>query len=423
LASAPLIPLFTVIRRVRRGAKGWLWGGLGLALAVSGRGQSAATEPPLTLSQAVEIALAANPGLAASRLQPEVARAGIEVARQRPNPELTIEETNEAPHDAATWAQAFETAGKRRRRIALAEAGVAVSEAELARAVAELRNRVRRAFYSLVAAQRRRIETASRLELAERTREVAQARFESGDVPRLDVLQMELAAAQADNDLQEALSLERAAQNELNLLLARSLAAPTEVRGTLEEGTIPVATILLQETQASNLELAALDRGIAEQQARVALARAERMPDPVLQGTVTHRAAPEFDWGWHAAVTLPLPLFRRSAALQVEERTLDQLVVARAARAGEIAAAADAARTRTAAQWSRVERFRDQVLPRAEEIESLAKESYRSGQTGLPALLQALQATREVRLQAIQAGADYQTALAELESAMGVSLP
>jgi len=71
----------------------------------------------------------------------------------------------------------------------LAEAGVAVREAELARAALDLSGRVRRAFYAVLAGQRRRAETEGQLRLAERTRDVARARFESGDVPRLDVVQ------------------------------------------------------------------------------------------------------------------------------------------------------------------------------------------------------------------------------------------
>ena len=52
----------------------------------------------------------------------------------------------------------------------------------------------------------------------------------------------------------------------------------------------------------------------------------------------------------------------------------------------------------------------------------MAEESYRSGQTGLPAYLQTLQAARDIRRGALQAGLDYQLALADLERAMGIAL-
>lgn len=386
--------------------------------------QSAPAEAPLTLRQAVDLALAASPGLVAARRQAEAARARIDVARLRPDPQLTLEESLETPKDAVTLAQTVETAGKRRRRVELAEAGVASGEAALARAVADVRNRVRRAFYALIAAQRQLAETEEELRLAERTRDVARARFESGDVPRLDVLQAELANAQADNERQAAAGLLEAARAGLNTLLARPPSASIAVSGELAEGTVPSADAAAQIALTASTELAALDRGLAEQAARLALTRAEQVPDPVIEGSVTHRAEPEFDWGWRAALTFALPLSqRRGAAARVEEQTLAALQAERDARAAEIRGEVYAAAARAAAGRSEAERFRDQILPRAVEIESMAEDSYRTGQTGLPALLQALQTTREVRLRALQAGADYQASLADLESAMGAPLP
>jgi outer membrane protein TolC len=76
----------------------------------------------------------------------------------------------------------------------------------------------------------------------------------------------------------------------------------------------------------------------------------------------------------------------------------------------------------TAAQGQAL-RFRDDILPRAVEVEALAEESYRAGETGLVALLQALQAARDTRLRAVQAGLDFQIALADLEQALGAPLP
>ena len=53
----------------------------------------------------------------------------------------------------------------------------------------------------------------------------------------------------------------------------------------------------------------------------------------------------------------------------------------------------------------------------------MAEDSYRLGQTGIAAFLQALQATRDARLRSLQAAADFQTALADLERAIGAPLP
>ncbi len=111
---------------------------------------------PLTLDEAMTAALAASPALAAARLSREEARARGDVAGQRPNPELSFEESpQDFPRDTAALSVPIETGGKRRRRIEVAQAQARTGEAELARLMAETRNQVRRAYFGLTAAQRR----------------------------------------------------------------------------------------------------------------------------------------------------------------------------------------------------------------------------------------------------------------------------
>ena len=56
-------------------------------------------------------------------------------------------------------------------------------------------------------------------------------------------------------------------------------------------------------------------------------------------------------------------------------------------------------------------------------MEQLAQDSYQLGQTGIAALLQALQASRDVRLRSIDAVSQFQTAITDLERSIGVPLP
>jgi cobalt-zinc-cadmium efflux system outer membrane protein len=63
------------------------------------------------------------------------------------------------------------------------------------------------------------------------------------------------------------------------------------------------------------------------------------------------------------------------------------------------------------------------ILPRAQQVETMAEDSYRAGQTGLVVLLQTLQTTRDTRLQALDTALSFQKALADLERAIGAPLP
>ncbi|HEX3128372.1 MAG TPA: TolC family protein [Thermoanaerobaculia bacterium] len=388
-------------------------------------GQQSPPEPPLTFEEAVAIALSASPGLAAARLGREEAQARRDVARQRPNPELSIEEQDpELPRDAATLALPIETGGKRRRRIAFAEAQARSGEAELARLTAETRNQVRRAYFGLAAAQRRAAGAAELQRLTERARDAARARFEAGDVPRLDALQADLAAAQAAGETDKARGALAGARAGLNALLLRPLDQPLAVSDSLDSGRVPPLDEAVRVALDASTELSALDLGIAEQQAQVELARAEAVPDVTVAGTVTHESPPEFDWGTRAAVTVELPIFTRGRAqVRLEEATLARLKAEREAAAARVRGEVYAAAANVEVQRQALLRFRDTILPQAAEVERMAEDSYRSGQTDLAALLQSLQSMHDLRLQAVQAETDYQTALADLEQAIGAPLP
>src|SRR5262249_56343345 len=86
-------------------------------------------ESPLTLDEALALA-GANPTITAARLRRAVDQAGIDVARERPNPDARYERSKETPRDALGLAQLIELGGKRGRRIDLAEAVLRTGEAD-----------------------------------------------------------------------------------------------------------------------------------------------------------------------------------------------------------------------------------------------------------------------------------------------------
>src|SRR5258708_25877553 len=76
----------------------------------------------LSLDEALTLALSANRVLAAARLGREEAVARQDVAGQRPNPEIALEESRDTPRHAATVSLPIEPGGKRHRRIPVATA-------------------------------------------------------------------------------------------------------------------------------------------------------------------------------------------------------------------------------------------------------------------------------------------------------------
>jgi len=382
------------------------------------------TNEPLTLESAFARAVAANPLIAAARLKRAINLAGIDVARERPNPEAHAELERETPKQDVGFAVPIELGGKRGRRIAVAQATLEAGEAELAQTIVEVRSQVRRAYFARSIAEARGAILDELRQFATRARDAAQARFDTGSAPRLELLQAQLALAEAENEVVGALAAAQAARVQLNALLALPLDTNVPLATTLDSASALVAGAALQLAQTSNAELAVLDKQIAEARARVGLARSLRTPDITPDVTVTHDSLPEFLWGWRIAATATIPLFTtHRAGLRVEEATLSQLTAQRAAVLSRITGEVTSASALAEAERISYQRYRDQILPQAQEVEQMAEESYRVGQTGIASLLQALQTSRQLRLQSIQTAADLQNALSDLERAIGAPLP
>jgi len=181
--------------------------------------------------------------------------------------------------------------------------------------------------------------------------------------------------------------------------------------------------VAVSQALGGNADLRVLDRQLDEARAKVSLARAMRRPDPSVSATLTYDAQPEFTTGWRLGGTLALPIFTTGRAdVAVAEATVVRAQADRDAKAAQIGGAVAAAVARASAARQAVQRYQTDILPAAQQVEAMAQESYSSGQTALAALLQTLQAGREIRQRAVQAGLDYQLALADLERAIGTPI-
>jgi outer membrane protein TolC len=400
---------------------------LGLCLAGADALAQAAqgtTSTPLSYQAAIQRALTANPAIIAARLRRSINIASRDVAAERLNPEVRAELAKETPKEAYTLAVPWETGGKRARRIAVGDAAILTGDAELNATIAQVQAEVRRTYFDGFVAVSRQSLLADVQSLAQRARDAAQARFDTGDAPKLEVVQAELVLADAENQATAAAGTVIAARTTLNALLGFPLDAPTAIETTFDVAPALSVDAALARARQANAELAVFDRRLEEQRARVSLAQAMRTPDITTEGTLTHRAEPEFDFGWRAAFAVTLPLFAsHQAGVTLEQATLTQLTREREAALARISGEVTAAAAIAAAQRQQYLRYRDQILPQTMDVERMAEDAYRLGQTNIGSYLQALQSTRDVRLRALQAAADLQSALADLERAIGEPPP
>ena len=397
---------------------------LGVVMLSNPAAAQVAPAGSLTMQAAINRAMAANATIAAAQLRGPISLANLAVARERLNPEASIELEKETPKEAYGVAIPFELGGKRARRIEVAEATIRAGDAELAATIAQVGNDVRRAYFGQMVAEQRLTILREQRDISIRTRDTAQARLDAGDVPRLEVMQAELALAAVENEATAAEGTSAAARAALNALLAQPLDTPTVLSTTIDEAAPPAMEAALMLAQTASTELISLDRQIEAQRARIQLAQALRVPDLTPTFTLTRRAEPEFNYGWRAGAAVTLPLFTtHRAGVLVEQTTLDQLTAQRQATLVRIQGEVTAASQRAQAQRELFLRYRDQIIPQAQQVEQLAQDAYQLGQTGIGPLLLALQATRDVRLRSLDAIDQFQTALADLERAIGAPLP
>src|SRR5262245_20269367 len=260
-----------------------------------------AQSPPggsLTLQAALYRAFAANPTIAAARLRGPIDMAGLAVARERLNPEASIEFQKETPKQSYGFSVPLELGGKRSKRIAVGEATVRAGEAEIAVVIAQIRNNVRRTYFGLLVAETRLSLMQEIRDISVRARDAAQQRFDAGGAPRLEAMQAELALASADNDVAAANGEAAGARSELNALLSQPLDAPITLASPFDSGTSLTRDSALMLAHEASTELRVIDRQIEAQRARIALAGALRTPDLIPSAALTTNAAPEFDYGW-----------------------------------------------------------------------------------------------------------------------------
>ena len=391
------------------------------ALAILGAGspvwaQTAPAAPVrLTLEEATARALDGNAAYKARLFDRDVAASELDIAREHPNPDLNYENQRDAPYHAFLLNVPIELGGKRANRVRVGEASRDVVNAELGRESADLRAEVRRAFYRLLAADRR-AEFARELSVvATRARDAAQARFDSGDAPRLDLVQAELAHARVVNAT-ATIDGERAAlEVELDVLIGLPAGSRVEPAGEL-------FTDGLGSVDATGSG-APVDVAVAEGHARAAaagvgLAKALRVPDFALGGGLTYDAPPDFTFGWKFTAGLTVPLFttHKAEVTRAEAQSAQAARLVQAAHA-EADGRAAAAAARARALGDAVSRTARDILPATRTITDMAQASYESGQTGMVALLQSLQTVAETRIDAVETALAFQLALADLERA------
>lgn len=383
--------------------------------------QSSAPEA-LDLPAAERILLDANPAILQARAGQAAARAGIDIAGARPNPQLTLGSTSTDPGRPGSrgfwnsWTdnvvridQLVERGDKRDLRLAAADLNLSASGADLANTIRLARIDLANAWLDLRAAREIRRIADENAALARRAADAAELRGKAGDLAGVDVARFAADAARVANDaLQAELALSRARIALAQLLGNRVPAArldTTDDWPAVESPPPPAAE------GAERADLLAARKRVEQADALRNLARAQRTRD-VSVGVQYEHAAANANNAYSTAsygLSVSVPLFlgydyRGDIARSEADYTAaeQQLVATRSAIGSE----QSRLRAELDASQSRYTRLRDVVLPAAEKAARGADVAIQKGGMSLTDYLDTQRSLRAARIETIQARAD-----------------
>jgi outer membrane protein, heavy metal efflux system len=390
---------------------------------VSAQSETQSQPFSLNVQQAIQYTMEHNPGVVVLQKQRAIAEAEIRIAEQWNNPALVTEFTRSQPNYFVGAGYLLELGGKRHNRIAVAKAEADVAQLALSSGLRTLRHDIRVAFYEAFKSQERMKQITLSRDLADKLLEVTEERFEAGDVAKFEVLQTQLETKRRQNELKQAESELKSAFVELNTFLNRNPEASLQLNGTLEEKPpVPNLEDLVNQAISQQIEIQSIQQELNTEQARLTLARSERIPDLDVEGGTEINDA-DFQYGWRAALRLELPLLnQRKGEIARSNAAMDTLKAQLEAAKQKTRAEIAKAYFKVDALSNQVESYRNEILPAAKEIEELSQESYHEGKTNLLSAIDAQRNMHEVRLEYLNVLMDFQTAIADLEQASGVEL-
>ncbi|MGB6310856.1 MAG: TolC family protein [Steroidobacteraceae bacterium] len=269
-------------------------------------------------------ALYFHPNLDLARADVAEARAGVQTARQVPNPSLSFEDLSYAPSAAAgtAWTIApvvnflIETAGKREKRTAEATALLQAARSELRSASWQVRAGVRDALIDLWAAQRRLDLLQARLDVQDQLVTLLERGSSLGETSTLELARERSDRSRIDLAARDAERAAVAARSQLAASIGIPLQALDGVRLNFDAFDKPAQTEasvagndLRQQALTSRSEVQTLLADYAAAEAALALEVANQYPNLTL--------SPGYEWdaGQHRYMLLPaadLPIFNQN---------------------------------------------------------------------------------------------------------------
>jgi outer membrane protein, heavy metal efflux system len=385
----------------------------------------------LSLADAIRHAQSNHPLVIAAAERVRAAEGQRVQAALRPNPRLTLQSENTRfwgnpgfsyPRDTDNFAyltQIFEVAGKRPRRVELAEAQTRTAEADRQLTAREIAARVSLAYWNAAAAQALRNLLGQHLETFNRIVEYHRNRVAQGAMAEVDLMRVLL---ERDRIAVTVTTAEQTANQALISLfreMGRADFAPVPLTDALT-GLRDVAQPDLQTVLNQRVELTAARSHIEQARANLLLQQSLWKPDPeVMFG---YKRASGFNT-LIGAVQLNLPFQNRNQGSVATAGAQMRVAEAELARVeASIRAEVESAWTAYVARRRLLTETLSPMRDRADEIARIALAAYEEGGVDLLRLLDAERARLDALTLYFQALSDYQQSVTQLQIVTGAPL-
>lgn len=399
----------------------------------------------LTVERLIELGSSKRSDLLAARQRLAIADGRLLQARLRPNPTLDSEYGSsrflggEAESDFSVGvSQTFELGGKRGRRISLAELELSKTRAEVLAIERQIAVEIRNGYTNALASARQLDVLEKLIAADEELVRVTEARLKEGDVAPLD---LNLVKVEADRLRVQVIQVKSDLETQLTQLktltgldiTAGILLAPQPDRPPRFDIGISELTGLALKQRA---DLQAARLGEEAGKARIDLARANAIPNVAASVKYTrNKQVIDFpssiggstinrDNALTFGVSVDIPIFNRNQG-EIASATGEQIQAAREREFLETTIRRDVAvayrKYRAAAETLVI--YSTQILPRAEENLRTVRSAYGFGDFSIFEVIAEQRRLTENVTGYNQSLRDYYAALAELEAAIGATLP
>jgi outer membrane protein TolC len=407
-----------------------------LATLLQEQPMAAASAPALTLEEAERIALARNPEIEVAARRVAAAEAHVPVAGALDDPmamyrgwgiPLQQPWNLNAAQNMLSISQTLPGSGKRALRTSVAESDADVAKAQLEETRLEVRVRVHKAFDDLLRADDEMRIHDEHVGIARQAIEAARIKYAVGKVSQQDILKAQVALTGLAEHMIRFDHDADLARARLNTLLGRDPAAPLTARGEFAVlAALPAAQKLDDLALRSRPDLMAAGKAAQRSHKEQALAKRAYAPDfTVSAGYMLMPPSSNMRNNYMVEGSMNLPwLNRRKHDAEIAEATAQateqdaELAALRNAAFGEI----QQALVEALAAQRLAHMYRDELRPQAEATLQSSVIAYENDKTSFLDLLDSQMTVINVDLAWLEAVADFDARLADLELATGAPL-